>query len=138
MPHIDDPDPAAWRDAIAQGTATLSEATDAARACRACRLWAHATQTVFGEGPSRHARLVFIGEQPGDREDLAGEPFVGPAGRLLDEAFDEALLRGPHERRLREPGDPFELRGNPRFGALETELWQFIRQDYRAPLSVAA
>jgi DNA polymerase len=52
-------------------------------------LWAKATQTVFGEG-SAHARVVFVGEQPGDREDLEGRPFVGPAGRLLDEALAQA------------------------------------------------
>ena len=52
-------------------------------------LWRHATQTVFGEG-RKGARLVIVGEQPGDREDLDGRPFVGPAGRLLDEALEEA------------------------------------------------
>ena len=90
MPHDDHPDPAAWREAVVEGTATLAAAKEAARDCRACRLWANATQTVFGEGPTRQSRIVFIGEQPGDREDLAGTPFVGPAGRLLDEALDEA------------------------------------------------
>jgi uracil-DNA glycosylase len=60
----------------------------AARRCRACPLWKPATQTVFGEGPG-NARIMLIGEQPGDREDIAGEPFVGPAGRLLDQALDE-------------------------------------------------
>ena len=60
-----------------------------AASCRACPLWKDATQTVFGEGPAR-ARLMLVGEQPGDREDLAGEPFVGPAGRLLDRALREA------------------------------------------------
>jgi uracil-DNA glycosylase family protein len=62
-----------------------------AAGCRACDLWARATQTVFGEGPP-DARLVLIGEQPGDREDLAGEPFVGPAGAVLDRALKEAGL----------------------------------------------
>jgi len=57
-----------------------------AAACRACPLWQPATQTVFGEGPV-DARLMVIGEQPGDQEDLAGRPFVGPAGQLFDEAF---------------------------------------------------
>jgi DNA polymerase len=57
--------------------------------CRACPLWKDATQTVFGEGPS-HARLMLVGEQPGDKEDLAGKPFVGPAGQMLDRALDEA------------------------------------------------
>jgi uracil-DNA glycosylase family protein len=57
--------------------------------CRACPLWRGTTQTVFGEGPA-DARLVLVGEQPGDREDLAGHPFVGPAGRILDEAMETA------------------------------------------------
>jgi uracil-DNA glycosylase family protein len=60
-----------------------------ASTCRACDLWSRATQTVFGKGPVP-ARWMFVGEQPGDREDLEGEPFVGPAGRLLDEALGEA------------------------------------------------
>jgi DNA polymerase len=61
----------------------------AAAGCRACELWEPATQTVFGEGPET-ARIVFVGEQPGDQEDRKGEPFVGPAGRLLDRALGEA------------------------------------------------
>ena len=60
-----------------------------AAACRACGLWKHATQTVFGEG-APHVALMLVGEQPGDREDLAGQPFVGPAGRILDDALDAA------------------------------------------------
>lgn len=62
---------------------------DAARDCRGCDLYKSATQTVFGSGPSR-ARVLFVGEQPGDREDIEGEPFVGPAGGLLDLALAEA------------------------------------------------
>jgi DNA polymerase len=66
---------------------------EAARAealqCRACDLWREATQTVFGEGPL-DAPLMFVGEQPGDREDLAGKPFVGPAGQMLDRGLAEA------------------------------------------------
>jgi uracil-DNA glycosylase len=61
----------------------------AAAGCRGCHLWEIGTQTVFGEG-ARTARLMFVGEQPGDQEDRAGKPFVGPAGRLLDEALEEA------------------------------------------------
>jgi uracil-DNA glycosylase len=57
--------------------------------CRACDLWRDATQTVFGEGPP-DAQLMLVGEQPGDKEDLAGHPFVGPAGRILDEALAAA------------------------------------------------
>jgi DNA polymerase len=62
-----------------------------AAACRACPLWKNATQTVFGEGPT-HARIMLVGEQPGDKEDLAGHPFVGPAGQMLDRALEEAGL----------------------------------------------
>jgi DNA polymerase len=73
--------------------ASLEELGAKATACRRCPLWAHATQTVFGEGPPS-ARIVVVGEQPGDQEDLAGKPFVGPAGRLLDRALAQAgLLR---------------------------------------------
>lgn len=61
----------------------------AARDCRACPLWEHATQTVFGAG-APHASLLVVGEQPGDQEDRQGLPFVGPAGRLLDQAFAAA------------------------------------------------
>lgn len=68
---------------------TLPSLRSAAAGCRGCDLWENATQTVFGEGKS-HARLMFIGEQPGDQEDLSGHPFVGPAGRLLDRALEEA------------------------------------------------
>ncbi len=57
--------------------------------CRGCDLWKHGTQTVFGAGPA-DAVVMFVGEQPGNEEDLSGEPFVGPAGRLLDKALDEA------------------------------------------------
>jgi DNA polymerase len=62
---------------------------DAAAHCQACDLWKKATQTVFGEG-RRTAKAVFVGEQPGDKEDIAGKPFVGPAGRVLDEALEAA------------------------------------------------
>jgi DNA polymerase len=61
----------------------------AAAGCRACELWEPAIQTVFGEGPAT-ARIVFVGEQPGDQEDRQGEPFVGPAGKLLDRALADA------------------------------------------------
>jgi DNA polymerase len=63
--------------------------TSAAACCKACDLWKRGTQTVFGEGSAK-ARAIFVGEQPGNDEDLAGRPFVGPAGRLLDEALDRA------------------------------------------------
>ena len=68
---------------------TLPALRQAASGCRGCGLYRYATQTVFGEGPAR-ARLMLVGEQPGDQEDRAGHPFVGPSGRLLDEALEEA------------------------------------------------
>ena len=68
---------------------TLEKVRAAANDCQACDLWRHATQTVFGEG-ARRARLILVGEQPGDAEDLAGHPFVGPAGKLLDRVLEEA------------------------------------------------
>ena len=68
---------------------TIPSVRDAAQDCQACDLYKLGTQTVFGEG-ARHAELMFVGEQPGDAEDLAGKPFVGPAGRLLDRALEEA------------------------------------------------
>jgi uracil-DNA glycosylase family protein len=68
---------------------TLSNLRKAATSCTGCDLYQQATQTVFGEGPAR-AKLLLVGEQPGDQEDLAGHPFVGPAGRLLDKALEEA------------------------------------------------
>ena len=69
----------------------LAQIREQAAVCRRCHLWKRGTQTVFGEGPS-NARLMLVGEQPGDQEDLAGEPFVGPAGQLLREALSEAGL----------------------------------------------
>jgi DNA polymerase len=74
--------PAASADAL---EALRAEAAD----CRACHLWKGATQTVFGEGP-QNAQVMLVGEQPGDKEDLAGKPFVGPAGQMLDRALEEA------------------------------------------------
>ncbi len=68
---------------------SLDEVREAALDCQACPLWANATQTVFGEGPA-HARIMLVGEQPGDQEDRVGHPFVGPAGRLLDRALEDA------------------------------------------------
>jgi DNA polymerase len=75
--------------ALVPARPTLARLVAAAARCRACPLWARATQTVFGEGPSG-ARVVLVGEQPGSEEDREGRPFVGPAGRLLDRALGEA------------------------------------------------
>jgi len=77
------------RDAAIARARSLTALRQLASACRACELWARATQTVFGDGPPK-ARLLLVGEQPGNSEDLEGAPFVGPAGRLLDRALVEA------------------------------------------------
>ena len=69
--------------------ASMAELKQQALDCRNCHLWANATQTVFGEGPA-DAAILFVGEQPGDQEDLKGRPFVGPAGQLFDRALAEA------------------------------------------------
>jgi DNA polymerase len=69
--------------------ASLSKLREAAAGCTACDLYKTGTQTVFGEG-TRNAEVMFVGEQPGDQEDLQGKPFVGPAGKLLDQALEEA------------------------------------------------
>jgi DNA polymerase len=74
---------------MSEAAEELEKTREEAAGCRACPLWRNATQTVFGEGPSP-APLMLVGEQPGDKEDVAGRPFVGPAGHLLDRALLEA------------------------------------------------
>jgi len=71
---------------------TVADLRAAAAGCRNCPLWRHGTQTVFGEG-NEHAKLVIVGEQPGDREDLAGHPFVGPAGSILDRVLEQCGVK---------------------------------------------
>jgi uracil-DNA glycosylase family protein len=80
---------------LAQGAHDPSELKPREDACRACELFARATQAVPGEGDA-HARILLIGEQPGHEEDLAGHPFVGPAGRLLDKLLEEAGISREH------------------------------------------
>lgn len=70
-------------------TRSLATLRSSARTCQACDLWKTATQTVFGEGPAK-ATIMLVGEQPGDSEDRAGHPFIGPAGKLLDRALEQA------------------------------------------------
>ena len=70
-------------------TSSLKEVREAARRCTACPLYKTGTQTVFGEGP-KHAQMMLVGEQPGDYEDVAGKPFVGPAGKIMDRALEDA------------------------------------------------
>jgi uracil-DNA glycosylase family protein len=72
----------------ARSGSNLDNLRAAAKKCKACPLWKKGTQTVFGEGPC-DSRIIFIGEQPGDKEDIAGRPFIGPAGNLLDRALAE-------------------------------------------------
>src|SRR6267378_1967845 len=77
------------RPAQPPNTSSLAEVRRSASDCTACHLYKDATQTVFGEGP-KDATIMLVGEQPGDKEDLAGHPFVGPAGQMLDRALEEA------------------------------------------------
>src|SRR6266403_1235077 len=77
------------RPATPPDTSSLVEMREASRECTACHLYKRATQTVFGEGP-KSAPIMLVGEQPGDYEDVAGKPFVGPAGRIMDQALEEA------------------------------------------------
>src|SRR5213079_3099302 len=81
--------PDRWRPAPVPETNSLAKVAAAAKECTACPLYKKATQTVFGQGP-KHAAMFMIGEQPGDYEDVAGKPFVGPAGKILDRALEEA------------------------------------------------
>ena len=83
------PEPAVDDDRSLDDANSIAELREAAKGCRRCPLWRPATQTVFGEGPE-DADVVFVGEQPGDQEDIAGKPFVGPAGRVFDEILGEA------------------------------------------------
>jgi len=87
MPKADPSESKAWD--LIPPRPTLSLVKNAAAGCRACDLWKKGTQTVFGEG-SRRASVMFIGEQPGNEEDLTGKPFVGPAGRFFDTALEAA------------------------------------------------
>jgi len=77
------------RPAQPPGTMSWSAMREAAKDCEACHLYKRATQTVFGEGP-KSATMMLVGEQPGDYEDVAGKPFVGPAGKIMDQALEEA------------------------------------------------
>jgi uracil-DNA glycosylase len=92
MPRARPPSPA---EALVPPDPTLDALRSAAATCKACHLWERGTQTVFGEG-EEGAELVLVGEQPGDKEDLEGTPFVGPAGRILDAGLEAAGI----ERRL--------------------------------------
>jgi uracil-DNA glycosylase family protein len=81
-----------WSAAPVSDSSSLSVIREASRGCTACHLYKRGTQTVFGEGP-KGAPLMLVGEQPGDYEDVAGKPFVGPAGKILDRALEEAGIK---------------------------------------------
>ena len=81
--------PAVSAEPFVPDSLSLSRLREASKSCRGCPLWKPATQTVFGEGASK-SKVMLIGEQPGDQEDLTGHPFVGPAGRLLDAGLQQA------------------------------------------------
>lgn len=87
--RVEESSPVAWAETAEAGAADLDDMREAARGCRACELWRIGTQTVFGEG-APDARIMLVGEQPGDREDRMGRPFVGPAGALLDRCLEAA------------------------------------------------
>jgi DNA polymerase len=141
------PDHPALRVAPSAG---LETARRAAAGCKACDLWERATQTVFGEGV-RAAPLMLVGEQPGDREDLAGRPFVGPAGRILDDALAEAGIdrervfvsnvvkhfkwRPSGKRRLHERPNAAEVRACRPWLDLELEI---VRPDLLVCLGATA
>jgi uracil-DNA glycosylase family protein len=104
---------------------SLTALRRAAGGCRGCDLWRDATQTVFGKGPAK-ARLMLVGEQPGDREDLEGEPFVGPAGALLERALegagiarDEVYLTNAVKHFKWRPRGKRRLHQTPRAGEVE-------------------
>src|SRR5260370_16722301 len=92
--------------------ALLKAVAKEAASCTLCPLYRNATQTVFGEGPAR-AAIMMVGEQPGDQEDLAGHPFVGPAGKLLDRAMAAAGL-DPKEAHLTTTPHPFHTHPPPK------------------------
>jgi DNA polymerase len=144
-------DPTATNPAVhLPASAGLRGARLAAATCTACPLYARATQTVFGEGTAR-ASLMLVGEQPGDREDLAGRPFVGPAGALLDRALEDAGIdrertfvtnvvkhfkwRPSGKRRLHERPNTAEVRACRPWLDLELEI---VRPDLLVALGATA
>ena len=129
---------------------SLAEARRQAEGCRRCPLWRDATQTVFGEGPE-DARIVFVGEQPGDHEDIAGKPFVGPAGKVFDGVLDEAGV----DRRITyvtnavkhfkfEPRGKRRIHSKPNAGEVQACRWWveqeigFIKPDLAVALGATA
>jgi DNA polymerase len=149
-PVPDDAVPALHPALLPDARRDLRSARAAAASCTACDLWARATQTVFGEGPAR-APMFLLGEQPGDREDVEGHPFVGPAGELLGRALDDAGIRREDvfvsnvvkhfkwkpqgKRRLHQRPDAAEVRACRPWLDLELEL---VRPDVLVLLGATA
>ena len=124
---------------------SLAQMRSEAAGCRRCRLYLKATQTVFGEGPS-HAAIVFVGEQPGDQEDLQGKPFVGPAGKLFDRALidagiarDEVYVTNAVKHFKFEPRGKKRIHQKPNAGEIQAcRFWLDLeRQFVRSKLVVA-
>jgi uracil-DNA glycosylase family protein len=113
---------------------TLAALRREAAGCRRCDLYRHATQTVFGEGPAA-AQIVLVGEQPGDSEDLAGKPFVGPAGKLLDRALDDAgiarakvYVTNAVKHFKFEPRGKRRIHAKPNAGEIQACKWWLARE----------
>jgi uracil-DNA glycosylase len=133
------------RDQQPEPIKSLRRLAEAEETCRRCRLYRHATQVVPGEGPS-HAAFMLVGEQPGDKEDIAGKPFVGPAGRLLDQALQDAgigrkqtfvtnaVKHFKHEmrgkRRLHKRPDSYEIE--------RCKIWLDLERDLVKPSTIVA
>ncbi|KQN75111.1 UdgX family uracil-DNA binding protein [Devosia sp. Leaf64] len=124
---------------------SLSDAAEAIGGCRRCPLYEHATQPVFGEGPAQ-AEVMFVGEQPGDQEDLAGRPFIGPAGQVFDEAMEKA---GIDRSRLYvtnavkhfkfEPRGKRRIHQKPNAGEIQAcRFWLNLERDFLKPKIVVA
>ena len=128
-----------------QQIASLADARAAVQGCRRCPLYEHATQAVFGEGPQT-AEVVFVGEQPGDQEDLAGKPFVGPAGQVFDRALDKV---GIERRRVYvtnavkhfkfEPRGKKRIHQKPNAGEIQAcRFWINLEREFVRPKLVVA
>jgi uracil-DNA glycosylase family protein len=124
---------------------TIGEARRAAAACTRCDLYKIGTQTVFGEGP-QSAEVMFVGEQPGDREDMAGKPFIGPAGQLLDEMLEETgidrdryYVTNAVKHFKHAPRGKRRLHQRPNAGEIERcRWWLHIERDLIKPKMIVA
>nr|WP_085467841.1 UdgX family uracil-DNA binding protein [Mesorhizobium australicum] len=155
-PHHETVQAKHWRNRPAEtqtdgaDATSIAELRKAAAGCRRCPLWRNATQTVFGEGPD-DARVVFVGEQPGDQEDIAGKPFVGPAGRLFDTIIEEAgidrattYVTNAVKHFKFEPRGKRRIHSRPNAGEVQACRWwidrelKLIRPDFVVALGATA